>query len=80
MAAECNKELEEDARALQQPMTAAWEWNHCVSSNQMLSELCGLTRSYPFCGDVLSDAQIGYAMIQSRIGAGTFPTLPNQDQ
>jgi len=36
-------------------MTAAWAYY--VSSNQMLSELRGLTPNYPFCGDILSHAQ-----------------------
>lgn len=54
MAAQC--ETEEDARAFQGPMTAAWAYY--VSSNQMLSELRGLTTSYPFCGDILQSAQV----------------------
>ncbi|KAB5517389.1 hypothetical protein GE09DRAFT_1208589 [Coniochaeta sp. 2T2.1] len=54
VAAAC--ESEEDTRAFQGPMTAAWDYY--VSSNQMLSELRGLTRNYPFCGDVLADAQM----------------------
>ena len=37
-------------------MTAAWAYY--VSSNQMLSELRGLTTSYPFCGDILQNAQV----------------------
>lgn len=37
-------------------MTAAWEYY--VSSNQMLCELRGLTRNYPFCGELLADAQV----------------------
>jgi len=44
-----------DARALQEPMTAAWDYY--VSSNQMLSELRGLTRNYPFSGDILTEAR-----------------------
>lgn len=36
-------------------MTAAWA--HYVGSNQMLSELRGLTPNYPFCGDMLAHAQ-----------------------
>ncbi|KAK3695712.1 hypothetical protein B0T22DRAFT_370404, partial [Podospora appendiculata] len=53
VAAAC--ETEEDARAFQGPMTAAWDYY--VTSNQMLSELRGLTTSYPFCGDILTQAQ-----------------------
>ena len=54
VAAAC--ESEEDTRAFQGPMTAAWDYY--VSSNQMLSELRGRTRNYPFCGDILVDAQM----------------------
>ncbi|KXX80307.1 hypothetical protein MMYC01_203333 [Madurella mycetomatis] len=53
IAASC--ESEDDARAFQGPMTAAW--SYYVSSNQMLSELRGLTPNYPFCGDILISAQ-----------------------
>ena len=51
-AASCEDEA--DAQAFQEPMTAAWE--HYVNSNQLLSELRGLTANYPFCGDLVSDA------------------------
>ena len=37
-------------------MTAAWAYY--VSSNQMLSELRGLTPNYPFCGEILAHAQL----------------------
>jgi hypothetical protein len=37
-------------------MTAAWEYY--VNSNQFLTELRGLTRSYPFCGDIVHDAHV----------------------
>ncbi|KAF3765197.1 hypothetical protein M406DRAFT_340650 [Cryphonectria parasitica EP155] len=53
VAATC--ENENDAVAFQGPMTEAW--SYYVSSNQFLTELRGLTRSYPFCGDILADAQ-----------------------
>lgn len=53
-AATC--EDENDAVAFQGPMTEAWSFY--VGSNQFLTELRGLTRSYPFCGDVLADAQV----------------------
>lgn len=51
-AATC--EHSDDAAAFQAPMTAAWD--HYVSSNQLLTELRGLTPSYPFSGDVIPDA------------------------
>jgi len=54
IAAECDNE--EDARLFQEPMTSAWEYY--VSSNQFLSELRGLTRNYPICGDIVYDAQL----------------------
>ena len=54
VAANC--ETEEDAIAFQGPMTAAWDYY--VSSNQLLTELRGLTRSYPFSGDVVLDAHM----------------------
>lgn len=53
VAASCDDES--DAVAFQGPMTEAW--NFYVSSNQFLTELRGLTRNYPFCGDILTDAQ-----------------------
>ncbi|OAA60225.1 hypothetical protein SPI_05349 [Niveomyces insectorum RCEF 264] len=52
-AATCDHEA--DAAAFQEPMTAAW--HHYVTSNQCLSELRGLTPNYPFCGEILADAQ-----------------------
>ncbi|PHH85542.1 hypothetical protein CDD83_275 [Cordyceps sp. RAO-2017] len=52
VAASCEDEA--DARAFQKPMTAAWV--HYVTSHQLLTELRGLTRSYPFCGDVVREA------------------------
>lgn len=54
VAATC--EDENDAIAFQGPMTEAW--NYYVNSNQFLTELRGLTRSYPFSGDILVDAQM----------------------
>jgi hypothetical protein len=53
VAAKCD--TEEDARAFQGPMTAAWAYY--VSSCQMQLELCGLTARYPFCGDILQKAK-----------------------
>ncbi|KAI8217193.1 hypothetical protein K4K54_011909 [Colletotrichum sp. SAR 10_86] len=54
VAATC--ENEEDAVAFQGPMTAAWDYY--VNSNQLLSELRGMTRSYPICSDILYDAHV----------------------
>ncbi|KAK2033814.1 hypothetical protein LX32DRAFT_648997 [Colletotrichum zoysiae] len=54
VAATC--ENEEDALAFQGPMTSAWEYY--VNSNQFLTELRGLTRSYPLCSDILYDAHV----------------------
>ncbi|OHF03281.1 hypothetical protein CORC01_01334 [Colletotrichum orchidophilum] len=54
VAATC--ENEEDALAFQGPMTAAWDYY--VNSNQFLTELRGLTRSYPLCSDILYDAHV----------------------
>ncbi|KAI0019041.1 hypothetical protein F4780DRAFT_464939 [Xylariomycetidae sp. FL0641] len=51
-AAEC--EDEEDARAFQEPMTAAWDFY--VSSHQFLTELRGLTRNYPLAGSLVEEA------------------------
>ncbi|KAL7793721.1 hypothetical protein V8C37DRAFT_378022 [Trichoderma ceciliae] len=52
IAATCGSES--DARAFQQPMTSAWIYY--VSSNQFLTELRGLTRSYPFGADIVAEA------------------------
>ncbi|CZR51700.1 uncharacterized protein PAC_01577 [Phialocephala subalpina] len=46
---------EEDQLAFQGPMTTAW--TYYVTSNQLLNELRGLTRDYPFCSDMLDDAK-----------------------
>ncbi|PNY23755.1 Uncharacterized protein TCAP_06296 [Tolypocladium capitatum] len=54
VAASCEDEA--DARAFQEPMTAAWV--HYVTSHQLLTELRGLTRSYPFSGDVVREAYL----------------------
>ena len=53
-AAACDNE--EDARAFQGPMTAAWDYY--VSSNQFLTELRGLTRDYPICADIIYAAEV----------------------
>lgn len=52
IAAACDSEV--DARAFQQPMTSAW--SHYVSCNQFLTELRGLTRSYPLSTDIVAEA------------------------
>lgn len=44
----------EDARAFQGPMTSAWV--HYVDSNQLLSELRGLSRGYPFSAELIQEA------------------------
>jgi len=46
---------EEDARAFQGPMTAAWAYY--VNSNQMLLELRGFTPNYFFSGELLDHAR-----------------------
>ncbi|TPX11135.1 uncharacterized protein E0L32_007996 [Thyridium curvatum] len=51
-AASCQNE--EDAQEFQGPMTSAWDYY--VTSHQFLTELRGLTRNYPFCGDIVTDA------------------------
>jgi hypothetical protein len=46
---------DEDALAFQGPMTSAW--TYYVTSNNLLNELRGLTRNYPFSSDALDDAK-----------------------
>lgn len=53
LAASCDREI--DARAFQEPMTAAWV--HYITSHQFLVELRGFTRNYPFSGDVITEAR-----------------------
>ncbi|KAH7316904.1 hypothetical protein B0I35DRAFT_479706 [Stachybotrys elegans] len=43
-----------NVRLFQEPMTEAW--TYYVTSNQFLTELRGLTRSYPFCSEIVTDA------------------------
>jgi len=38
-------------------MTAAWA--HYVNSNNLLNELRGLTKNYPFSSDLLDEAKVG---------------------
>ncbi|ROT40968.1 hypothetical protein SODALDRAFT_322209 [Sodiomyces alkalinus F11] len=54
VAAAC--ERAEETQAFQEPMTLAW--NYYVTSNQFLMELQGLTRAYPFHGDIVHDAHM----------------------
>lgn len=46
---------DEDALAFQAPMTSAW--TYYVISNNLLNELRGLTRNYPFSSEALDDAK-----------------------
>jgi hypothetical protein len=46
-----------------QPMTAAWA--HYVNSNNLLNELRGLTRNYPFSSDLLDEAKAGCSFLLS---------------
>lgn len=52
-AAACEDEA--DAQAFQGPMTAAWDYY--VTSRQFLSELRGLSPSYPFAADLVTEAE-----------------------
>ncbi|KAH7126409.1 hypothetical protein B0J13DRAFT_148385 [Dactylonectria estremocensis] len=52
IAAACEDEA--DAKAFQEPMTAAWV--HYVTSNQLLLELRGFTNNYPMTADIVHDA------------------------
>ncbi|KAI9848613.1 MAG: hypothetical protein M1838_000485 [Thelocarpon superellum] len=44
-----------DAPEYSEPMTTAWA--HYVNSNNLLSELRGLTRNYPFSSELLDEAK-----------------------
>lgn len=44
-----------DSEEVTQPMTAAWA--HYVNSNNLLSELRGLTRKIPFSSECLDEAK-----------------------
>jgi hypothetical protein len=46
---------EADQEKFQEPMTSAWR--HYVNSNNLLNELRGLTRSYPFSSECLDEAK-----------------------
>ncbi len=46
---------DEDALAFQEPMTSAW--TYYVTSNNLLNELRGLTRNYPFSSEALDMAK-----------------------
>lgn len=73
IAANCDDE--NDAVAFQRPMTEAW--NYYVGSNQFLTELRGLTRSYPFSGNVLDDAKVRLSPTCARV-AGELEILTNK--
>lgn len=44
-----------DQAKFQEPMTAAWQYY--VDSNNLLNELRGLTRNYPFSSECLNEAR-----------------------
>ena len=44
-----------DQAKFQEPMTAAWKYY--VDSNNLLNELRGLTRNYPFSSECLNEAK-----------------------
>lgn len=44
-----------DSSEVTEPMTAAWA--HYVNSNNLLNELRGLTRNYPFSSELLDEAK-----------------------
>jgi hypothetical protein len=46
---------DEDQAKFQEPMTAAWKYY--VDSNNLLNELRGLTRNYPFSSECLDEAK-----------------------
>jgi hypothetical protein len=46
---------EDDQAKFQEPMTSAW--TYYVNSNNLLNELRGLTRSYPFSSECLDEAK-----------------------
>ncbi|RTE76471.1 hypothetical protein BHE90_009039 [Fusarium euwallaceae] len=54
IAAFCQSES--DARAFQVPMTAAWA--NYVTSHQLLIDLHGLTRNFPFSGDIITTSYV----------------------
>lgn len=44
-----------DSAEVTEPMTSAWA--HYVNSNNLLSELRGLTKNYPFSSECLDEAK-----------------------
>ncbi|ORY55643.1 uncharacterized protein BCR38DRAFT_122904 [Pseudomassariella vexata] len=52
VAASCDNE--ENSRAFQGPMTSAWDYY--VNSNQLLTELRGLTPNYPIVSELVNEA------------------------
>ncbi|PFH57850.1 hypothetical protein XA68_14488 [Ophiocordyceps unilateralis] len=53
IAASCDDEA--DAKAFQKPMTNAWVY-YVTTSQQLLTELRGLSRNYPLSSDVVREA------------------------
>jgi len=51
-------------------MTAAWA--HYVNSNNLLNELRGLTKNYPFSSELLDEAKVGESSSACRHGKLTF--------
>jgi hypothetical protein len=45
-------------------MTAAWA--HYVNSNNLLNELRGLTKNYPFSSDLLDEAKVRASILPDR--------------
>lgn len=58
-----------NASLVTQPMTAAWA--HYVNSNNLLNELRGLTKNYPFSSDLLDEAKVGR---RAPLAASGLPT------
>jgi hypothetical protein len=55
-------------------MTAAWA--HYVNSNNLLNELRGLTKNYPFSSDLLDEAKVGASILPGRSLLIKWPTAP----
>jgi hypothetical protein len=53
-----------DPSLVTQPMTAAWA--HYVNSNNLLNELRGLTKNYPFSSDLLDEAKVGLSVFLNK--------------
>jgi hypothetical protein len=55
-------------------MTAAWA--HYVNSNNLLNELRGLTKNYPFSSDLLDEAKVGASILPDRNPLIKWRTAP----